>query len=147
MGDRADRKSTTGVLLQLDGVSLPWSTAKKRAVALSTTTAKFCALIKGAKLVVWMRRMLHELDYTQIDSTPVMEEIQVASAWSSDGVRHAKHVSIRYTFVKEKVHHGDIKLVYCSTEKMTADILTKALSCINVERHRCGLSLGDVRSE
>ena len=40
----------------------------------------------------------------------------------------AKHIDIRYHFVREQVALGTIKLEYCPTEDMTADMLTKGLN-------------------
>ncbi len=40
----------------------------------------------------------------------------------------SKHIGIKYHFVREHVQAGDIKLVYCPTGEMTADMLTKGLS-------------------
>ena len=39
-----------------------------------------------------------------------------------------KHIDIRYHFVRELVEAGRIKLVYCSTEQIIADMLTKGLA-------------------
>jgi len=38
-----------------------------------------------------------------------------------------KHIDLDYTFVKELVHEGRIKLVYIKTREMLADIFTKVL--------------------
>lgn len=40
----------------------------------------------------------------------------------------AKHMDIRHRFVREQVANGTIKLHYCSTKDMTADIITKGLT-------------------
>ena len=39
----------------------------------------------------------------------------------------SKHIDIRYHFVREHVQSGAIRLEYCPSEKMLADVLTKAL--------------------
>ena len=38
-----------------------------------------------------------------------------------------KHIDIRYHFIHFEVQKGSINLIYCPTEEMTADVLTKAL--------------------
>lgn len=60
-GDRMDRKSTTGLLAQLDGTSITWRTLKQGVVALSTTEAEFCALSEATKLTVWLRHLLKKI--------------------------------------------------------------------------------------
>ena len=44
-----------------------------------------------------------------------------------------KHIDIQYHFVREQVQKGEIELVYCPTEEMVADQMTKPLA---KERHR-----------
>ena len=38
-----------------------------------------------------------------------------------------KHIDIKYHYIREAVDKKDIELVYCPTDKMVADILTKGL--------------------
>ena len=39
-----------------------------------------------------------------------------------------KHIAMRHHFIREKVESGEIRQVYCPTEDMVADVLTKALT-------------------
>ena len=144
--DRVDRKSTTGVLLRLSASTLCWKTAKQNSVALSTTEAEHIALSEATKLVIWMRRLLAELGCHQKDGTEISEDNQGAIVWSTEGVRNAKHISIRRNFVKENVEKEVIQVVFCPTENMTADILTKPLGRISFHKHREGLSLFPLNS-
>lgn len=140
-GDRADRKSTTGVLLQVGNVAVAWRTLKQGSVALSTTEAEFMSLSEGTKMIMWLRKLLEELDARQSSPTPVLEDNQGAIIWSREGVRHSKHVSIRKNFVKENVARGVIKMQYCPTRDMTADVLTKPLQRVLFECHRTALGV------
>ena len=38
-----------------------------------------------------------------------------------------KHIDIKFHYVREVLQEGVIELVYCPTNSMTADILTKPL--------------------
>ena len=40
----------------------------------------------------------------------------------------AKHIDIKFHFVREQVGVGNIELVYCKSENMVADVLTKGLA-------------------
>jgi hypothetical protein len=59
---------------------------------------------------------------------------------------HTKHVDMHYHFIQQTVASGAIKLLYCRTEDMIADLLTKALSKNKTAtfttslsmRHACG---------
>ena len=39
----------------------------------------------------------------------------------------AKHIAIRYHFIREQVNNGTVELRYCRTNEMIADMLTKGL--------------------
>ena len=52
-----------------------------------------------------------------------------------------KHMDIRYSFIREAVVNGTIKLEYSNSESMVADIFTKALSKPQFERLRACLGL------
>lgn len=98
-GDRTDRKSSTGTLFQLGRASVAWRSLMQGAVALYTTEAEFVSLGEGTKMVIWLRNLLQEFGCEQTESTPVMEDNHGAVVWGSEGVRHAKHISIRKNFV------------------------------------------------
>ena len=44
-----------------------------------------------------------------------------------------KHIDVQHHFIREKIEEEEIYLVYCPTEHMVADVLTKALG---KERHQ-----------
>ena len=52
-----------------------------------------------------------------------------------------KYIDVDYYYVKEQVQRGRITLIHCPTEKMTADILTKALGKTLHDRHCLGLGM------
>lgn len=140
-GDRVDRKATSGVLMQLGRSTVAWRTLKQGTVALSTTEAEYCSMSEGAKLIVWLRKLLEELHCPQDSCTTMSGDNQGALVWSGDGIRHAKHVSIRMNFVKGCVDQSLIKLVYCPTQDMVADILTKPLKRVAFEKCRTAMKI------
>uniref|UniRef100_A0A1X7TJD0 Copia protein n=1 Tax=Amphimedon queenslandica TaxID=400682 RepID=A0A1X7TJD0_AMPQE len=40
----------------------------------------------------------------------------------------SKHIGIKYHYARQQVKEGNIEIVYCPTEEMVADMLTKGLS-------------------
>lgn len=132
-GDRTDRRSTNGTVLQLGGTTVAWKSVKQHTVALFTTEAEFLAVSKGTKLIKWLRKLLEELDVYQKEITIVHGDNQGAVAWSNKGVRKAKHVYIRFNHVRHHVNEGTIELKYCPTTDMVADALTKPLRRLSFE--------------
>lgn len=60
-GDRTERRSMTGTLIQIGGTTVAGKSLKQRTVALSATEAEIISVIKGTKVVVWIRSLLKGL--------------------------------------------------------------------------------------
>ena len=77
--------------------------------------------------------------------TPITlySDSQSAIALTKDGSYHAqtKHIDIRYHFIRFEVQKKTINLIYCPTEEMTADILTKLLPSMKAKHFVGALGL------
>lgn len=53
----------------------------------------------------------------------------------------SKHIDVRYHFVKDYVERQIVTCIYCPTEQMLADLLTKPLHAKRITelRERCGV--------
>lgn len=129
-GDINDRKSTSGYLFQISGGAVTWKSKKQSCVALSTAEAEYIALSSAVQESVWLRQLTSELGSPPKTPTTIFEDNQSAIAMSKNPQFHgrAKHIDIKYHFIREQVNSGTVKLEYCPTEEMTADIFTKGLS-------------------
>ncbi|KAG6543703.1 hypothetical protein Mapa_014887 [Marchantia paleacea] len=135
-GDDLDNsRSTSGYLFTLSGGAISWGSKQQKSVALSTTEAEIMASSLATQELIWSRSMLSELGFVQQTPTILMCDNTGAIALTKNPVHHprTKHISIRRRFVEEKEEEKIVRLVYCPTEDMTADVLTKALS---KEKHR-----------
>ena len=128
-GDLDNRRSTSGYLFQISGGPVSWRSKKQSSVALSTAEAEYVALASSAQEAVWMRQLTTELGSAPTDATTIFEDNQSAISMASNPQFHgrAKHISIKYHFIREKVSDGMVKLRYCPTNEMIADMLTKGL--------------------
>ena len=50
--------------------------------------------------------------------------------------RWSKHIDTKSHFIRERVENGEVGVHYIQTDSMTADILTKSLPRVKVEKHR-----------
>ena len=129
-GDINDRKSTSGYVFMLSGGAVSWSSKKQKCVALSTAEAEYVALSSAAQESIWLRQLITELGSPPEEPTLIFEDNQSAIAMTKNPQFHgrAKHIDIKHHFIREQVSQGNVKLEYCPTTEMTADILTKGLS-------------------
>ncbi|NJI21348.1 Ty1/Copia family ribonuclease HI [Aeromonas veronii] len=98
-------------------------------MSLSTAEAELIALSEGAKESEWLWNLMGEMGFPQKVPVQVWCNSNAAiSIVKTPGNHKAnKHIEIRYLFTRDLVELGRLKIAYCSTTEMTADILTKAL--------------------
>ncbi|KAG2758559.1 hypothetical protein PC116_g31918 [Phytophthora cactorum] len=60
----------------------------------------------------------------------IREDNQSCIKMTKNPVNHgrAKHIDIKYHHIRDEVKRGEVKLQYCETSVMLADIMTKALA-------------------
>ncbi|XP_065073043.1 uncharacterized protein LOC135697357 [Ochlerotatus camptorhynchus] len=73
-GDSTDRKSCTGYMLSNPQVTVTWVSRKQSCVAMSTMEAEYVALSEATQEVVWLRRLLTELNENQRRPTVIFED-------------------------------------------------------------------------
>ena len=116
---------------------------KQELVTLSTAEAEYVAATHAAKECIWLRHLISELFPSLITRTTLYCDNQAALTLAVDDNYHActKHIDIRYHFIRQCIARKAIDLVYCLTDDMTADILTKVLLQWKVICHGLGLGL------
>jgi hypothetical protein len=102
---------------------------KQPVVALSSTEAEYYALSEAMKETIWIRHLMEEIDLTLNDPTIVHQDNMSTIAIAVNPIQHqrVKHMDIKVHFLRDHLHKKDAVLMYCPTEDMVADILTKAL--------------------
>jgi len=122
--DQDDRRSTSGYVLMLGTGAVSWSSKKQPIVSLSTTEAEFIAAIACACQAIWLRRILEELQFKQVEATIVFCDNNSEIKLSKNPVLHgrSKHIDVKYYFLRDLSNDGAIKLVYCRREDQVADI-------------------------
>lgn len=137
------RHAITGWAFFIGGGAISWSSKKQELVTLSTAEAEYVAATHAAKELLWLRRFIGEVFRPLKTPTILYSDSQSAIALTRDGSYHArtKHIDIRYHFIRFAIEDGKITLIYCPTDDMTADTLTKALPTIQTNRFAKALGL------
>ncbi|GJY55362.1 hypothetical protein Tco_0454477 [Tanacetum coccineum] len=91
--------------------------------------AEYIALSGCCDQILWMRSQLTDYGFT-FNKIPLYCDNKSAIALCYNNVQHsrAKHIDVRYHFIKEQVENGIVELYFVRTEYELADIFTKSLS-------------------
>jgi len=138
-----DRKAISGYAFVIDGGAVSWSSKKQEIIALSTTEAEYVAMTHAAKEALWMKTLISQVFGIDEKGMTLHSDNQSAIALTKDHQYHArtKHIDIRFHFIRWIVDDGRIKLTYCPTNDMLADVLTKALPSAKVKHFASALGL------
>ena len=140
-----DRKAISGYSFMINGGAVSWSAKRQQIISLSTTESEYIAATYAAKEALWLQQLILQLFGINLDATTLFSDNQLAIALTKEHQYHArtKHIDVHFHFIRWIVEEGKIRLIYCPTDEMVADILTKALPSTKVKHfaHELGLVL------
>ncbi|GKA18337.1 retrovirus-related pol polyprotein from transposon TNT 1-94 [Tanacetum coccineum] len=127
-GCQDTRRSTSGSAQFLGDKLVSWSSKKQKSTAISSTEAEYIALSGCCAQILWMRSQLTDYGF-QFNKIPLYCDNKSVIALCCNNVQHsrAKHIDVRYHFIKEQVENGIVELYFVRTEYQLADIFTKPL--------------------
>jgi hypothetical protein len=141
-----DRHAVSGYAFIINGRAVSWSAKRQSIILLSTTESEYVAAAHAAKEALWLRSLIEQLFDEKLSPTTMFSDNQSAIALAKDHQYHArtKHIDVQYHFIHWIVEKGAVRLVYCLTEDMVADTLTKALPSAKVKHFAVELGLSTV---
>ena len=139
--DQSDRCSTTRFCLFLKKESSPisWKSKKQPTVALSTWESEYMALAKTTQEILYLIQLLNGMDPQQrYEPVKILGNNQDVITLFKDPVnrQRCKHIDIKYHFIRDALHKKKIEIIYCPTTDMIADIMTKPLTKLKLERFK-----------
>ena len=123
-------RSTNGIIIYLKGIGpINWVSSLQTTISQSTAEAEYKCIGAADKLVMGERNLLSELKFPQLKPTTIYEDNDACIAMAKANFTSSKmrHLQINHHYIKEIVASKNVLPVYCSTENMVADIMTKAL--------------------
>jgi hypothetical protein len=138
-----DRKAISGYAFIINGGAVSWSAKRQEIISLSTTESEYIAATYAAKEALWLRSLILQLFGAIPNATTLFSDNQSAIALTKDHQYHArtKHIDIRFHFIRWIVQEGVLQIIYCPTDDMVADALTKALPSAKVKHFAVELGL------
>ena len=104
--------------------------------ASSTGEAEYRALSIAVKELIWVKMILETLGFQVEEPMIVYEDNQCALkvAKRPGAQKRTKHVDVRHHYIRHLEEAGCIKVVYISTKKQRADMLTKNLPRVQLAK-------------
>jgi hypothetical protein len=123
------RHAISGHAFLIDGRAVSWSSRKQELVTLSTAKTKYVTATHAAKEAIWLCCLIGELFPNSLSPMTLFcnNQAMLKLAIDDNYCMHTKHINIQYHFIWQVINNKDIVIIYCPTNDMTADILTKAL--------------------
>jgi hypothetical protein len=138
-----ERRAISGYAFLVDGGAVSWSSKKQEVVALSTTEAEYVAVSHAAKEALWLRSLLGEVFGRLAEPTPSTSIIclPLRLLRTTNTMHVPSTIDIQFHFIRWVISEGRLKLIYCPTDDMVADTLTKALPSPKVKHFAQELGL------
>ncbi|GAA5864492.1 hypothetical protein JCM1840_000519 [Sporobolomyces johnsonii] len=137
-GDVTDRRSRTGYLFMKNG-PVSWASQKQVTQALSSTEAEYMAITESGKEAIHLRMLLQELDPVPSPrpATTLYVDNEGARRLTQNPSFHrrAKHIELRWHWIRGRVDDETIGVYRLETKRMPADAMTKPLGRVLLERH------------
>ncbi|GMI85509.1 cysteine-rich RLK (RECEPTOR-like protein kinase) 8 [Hibiscus trionum] len=141
VGDIDSRRSTSGYLITYSGGVVAWQSRLQKCVALSTIESDFIAATEACKEMLWMKKFVQELGFTQ-ERYVLYCDSQSAIHLGKNSTFQARsyHIDVRYDWIRDVLEAKLLELEKIYTDDNGADMLTKALPRMKFEA--CCLTSG-----
>ena len=138
-----DHKAISGYAFLVNGGAVSWSAKRQEIISLSTTESEYIVATYAAKEALWLCQLISQIFSVSLETTTLFSDNQSAIALTKEHQYHArtKHIDVRFHFIRWIVEDGKLRLIYCPTEEMVADIFTKALVSMKVKHFASELGL------
>lgn len=129
-GGANDRHSTSGYVFQMSNGPISWKSQKQSTVALSSCEAEYIAMSTATQEAIWYYNLQKELKQENSINLFCDNQSAMITAENNAYSPRCKHIDIRYHFIRDIIQKGIVVPEYVSTNKQTADVLTKGLQPI-----------------
>ena len=141
--DSTHRISVSSHCVFIDNVVVLWGSKKQNGLALSTIEVEYMALAYGVKEALWESNLINESSLHVNKPIPTLNDYRAAVFITTNpgSTKGAKHIDIKYHFVKDIIEQGDIILQHCSSKELVANIFTQPLDTHKFTKYKDILGL------
>lgn len=131
------RRSRNGNVIFYLGSPVSWCSGKDGVIALSTTESETYGLVRMMKDIMYCKNVVKGLMVEKVPIQLYTDNMGTLSLASHPAVhKRSKHFDIKLHFIREQMNKGDMKIEHVKSQDNPADIFTKALSVVQLERCR-----------
>jgi len=120
-----------------------WNSKKQSVVAHFTAEAEYIATYMVAKQLIWLMKLVNDMDFDQRSPTELFCDNTSVIAISKDSVFHdrTKYMKIKFYAIKQFQQERELKLIYYTTKEQLANLFIKPLAKDRFEalRERIGM--------
>ncbi|KAE8671027.1 hypothetical protein F3Y22_tig00112000pilonHSYRG00251 [Hibiscus syriacus] len=147
-GDIDDRKSTSGYVFFMGDTAFTWLSKKQPIVTLSTCEAEYVAASWCVCHAIWLRNLLSKMELKQLGVTVIHVDNKSAIELAKNPVNHerSKHIDVRFHFIRDHVKEGSVELVHVASQDQVADIFTKPLPKVLLDKCKKMIGMMDGRN-
>ena len=137
--DKDTRRSVSGSIIKLGRGFVSWKSKMQSRVSLSTTEAEYVSMAQGSTDAIFVKNLLAEIN--QSSKIKMYCDNQGAIHWAHDrrDPSRAKHVDLKYHFIRELVEEKIVEIGYVNTVDQIGDILTKPLHGVRLKHLLSGV--------
>ncbi|KAL4318051.1 hypothetical protein GQ457_18G015020 [Hibiscus cannabinus] len=97
---------------------------------------------------IWLRNLLSKMMLKQAGATMIHVENKSAIELAKNPVNHerSKHIDVRFHFIRDHVKGGNVELVHVASQDQVADIFTKPLPKVLLDKCKKMIGMMDGRS-
>jgi hypothetical protein len=113
--------------MSLGSIVFSWRSHKQSILEDSTIEVEYVAVSEAINMIVWLGKILEELQEKQVNSTPLLVDNTSSIKLDKNPRFHdqTKHINTKYHLIQYHVEVKTINLRHCSTNEKIADIFTK----------------------
>ena len=126
-GDLVSRRSTSGFILYVLGVTVSWQSKSQNSGSLTSSEVEYVALSEAVKEVMFVLQLLGSMKIA-VNNPVTVRVDKIGAIFMSSNITttcHKKHVDIRDKYVNEYVEDGVVMIVFVKSAENDCDILTK----------------------
>lgn len=86
---------------------------------------------------LYLSQLLNGMDIKrQYSPVTILADNQGAIALSKNPInrQRCKHIDVKYHFIRSAITEKEVQVKYCATEDMVADIMTKSVSKVEIDK-------------